>query len=904
MGGGRIATEAEVERARTAWANEFLDKCSEKGLEVVAITDHHEMVMVRYVEQAAATRKAANPAFDIWIFPGMELTAADGVQCLIVFDANLAEEWRRQAQGKLGIIYPDEKTAQAPKVTQLAIRYPDIGGALDELGEGIKGKFIVLPNVSQGGQHTVLIDGHHADFKRMPYVGGYVDRDQSINTLGPKNLRRLSGNDQMWGTRFIYPLPTSDSRSSDFVNLGQNDCWIKLAAPTAEAIRQAFLGYQSRISITRPTIASLAIVSARLRGSTIIRDTHITFSAELNATIGGRGSGKSSFLEYLAFGLGRSCHDLAKEAYSGSGRMASLIKDTLITPRGSIELVVRQDNADFTIVRSAANAYQPQITYPNGSAQAISTKELRSLFPAVVYNQGELSELGKQAGRRAQLTDLLQFVNPDFKRQDDQLASEIDGAKLKIRTAIQDLSENWRKQSEIKKLTTAKESLEQRVAALQKTLPQLSQGDQAIVDRFKSLSAFEAERAHASNQIDVALATITDLATQPFSVDLRSGLPEAASFIAAHTDFVEKYRAGAAAIAETLHQKKQVLEQSTREWQAVLVDARSARDAVLEKLGEHRNVTAQIVALQQEIADTAIQIGGITLNLKPSEEHSAAVTKAVDALKTAVTARASRTADWARQIEELSSAKIKAELNEAGDISEIRDAVDTVAAKTGSQEAPRHRQVTEAIQAGDAWTYLDELRSDCLSALYWKQFGAGLGESKPNCAALYRTVGGTERTQTSAMELMDLSRVEAIATATPKADISLFYHDQNRDISFDKASEGQRAAALLFMLLEQPGGPLLVDQPEGDLDNKIISELTDKMHLSKQRRQIFFASHNANIVVNGSAELVTHLDVHEEGKRHFQCAGAIDNVDICRTITATMEGGEKAFRDRQSKYGY
>ena len=119
-----------------------------------------------------------------------------------------------------------------------------------------------------------------------------------------------------------------------------------------------------------------------------------------------------------------------------------------------------------------------------------------------------------------------------------------------------------------------------------------------------------------------------------------------------------------------------------------------------------------------------------------------------------------------------------------------------------------------------------------------------------------------------------------------------------------RPQRGQRAAALLFMLLEQPGGPLIIDQPEGDLDNRIIAELTDKLHEAKQNRQLIFASHNANIVVNGSAELVGHLDVTESGARAFAYAGAIDEPQICKVITSTMEGGEKAFKDRQHKYGY
>jgi type III restriction enzyme len=151
---------------------------------------------------------------------------------------------------------------------------------------------------------------------------------------------------------------------------------------------------------------------------------------------------------------------------------------------------------------------------------------------------------------------------------------------------------------------------------------------------------------------------------------------------------------------------------------------------------------------------------------------------------------------------------------------------------------------------------------------------------------------------------MDTARLVAISAAVPVPAITLSYIDKTRKISFEKASEGQRAAALLFMLLEQPGGPLIIDQPEGDLDNRIIAELTDKLHTAKGKRQIIFASHNANIVVNGSSELVGHLEVTDTGTRQFECVGAIDDPEIRKVIAGTMEGGERAFKDRQNKYGY
>ena len=905
-GTGGKATVQDVDAARAAWAKGFVNQCLTKGLEVVALTDHHEMIMVPYVQQELAARKMADPNFDLWLFPGMELTASGGRQCLIIFDADLSEDWRKQAQGKLGIVYADldEKSSKGPTVTQLTSNYADIGGLLDEL-DGLRGRYIVLPNVSQGNSHTVLTDGAHADFRRMPYVGGYLDCGQTIKTLGTKNQRRLSGEDKNWSVREIYPLPTSDSRSSDYATLGQNNAWVKLAAPTAEAIRQAFLGHRSRISIEEPKLPSLVIASIEVEGSAILQHTALPLSPELNAVIGGRGSGKSSFLEYISFGLGRSCYDVPRDHYSGTQRLHDLANDTLVTKSGRVTLTIVQDRATFKIIRSQATAYQPQITYPNGSTQTITVKELRALFPAVVYSQGELAEIGKQAGQRTQLSDLLQFVNPDYKREDDRLAADIESAKSKIKAAIQALAENWAQQSRLRKLTTTRDSVRQRVEALEKTLPTLSEDDQAIVSRFDKANDFESKRLLASKHANQIVDDLDSSASELLNQRDLTGDVEGADAIRQHyLALYKSFAGGIEKLLKELREKRAVLATAEAEWATVFKEARTARDRVLEKLGAHKTATSQIIKLREEITDLTNQIGTLEAKLKADGDPASGLTQALANLRQIHDRRAERTQQWASEIEKLSSGKIKAAVDIAGDTSDIKDAVDLIAAKTGSQEATRLRALEEALASGSVWDVLDRLRTDCLSLLYWRQMGAASGEQQPACAETFKILGDNERIRAALTERMDTSRVEAIAAAVPRPEIALSYCDGMREISFEKASEGQRAAALLFMLLEQPGGPLIIDQPEGDLDNRIIADLTDRLHTAKQNRQLIFASHNANIVVNGSSELVGHLDVKDTGERQFECSGAIDAPLICKVITSTMEGGEKAFKDRQNKYGY
>ena len=82
-------------------------------------------------------------------------------------------------------------------------------------------------------------------------------------------------------------------------------------------------------------------------------------------------------------------------------------------------------------------------------------------------------------------------------------------------------------------------------------------------------------------------------------------------------------------------------------------------------------------------------------------------------------------------------------------------------------------------------------------------------------------------------------------------------------IEFTDASAGQQATSLIHVLLNQEGPALIIDQPEDDLDNQMISEIAELVCKSKKNRQLIFTSHNANIVVNGDSELVACCDYRD-----------------------------------------
>lgn len=117
-------------------------------------------------------------------------------------------------------------------------------------------------------------------------------------------------------------------------------------------------------------------------------------------------------------------------------------------------------------------------------------------------------------------------------------------------------------------------------------------------------------------------------------------------------------------------------------------------------------------------------------------------------------------------------------------------------------------------------------------------------------------------------------------------------------------SLGQVRSILLGFLLASPtNAPLVLDQPEDQLDGPFLANtVVSYLHEAKERRQVIVATHNPNVVVLGDAELVLPL-VARSGRGSVQDGGSIDTVATRRRVVELLEGGEPAFRERAFRYG-
>ncbi len=150
--------------------------------------------------------------------------------------------------------------------------------------------------------------------------------------------------------------------------------------------------------------------------------------------------------------------------------------------------------------------------------------------------------------------------------------------------------------------------------------------------------------------------------------------------------------------------------------------------------------------------------------------------------------------------------------------------------------------------------------------------------------------------------LLDNSRLYDLEAVIPEDNLEITMLVRGEPRPIGQLSKGQMATALLPLVLRDAEYPLIVDQPEDDVDNAFVSEkLIERLKVLSTKRQLIFVTHNANIPVLGEAERVAVMEM-EGPRRALPCkSGSVEEMK--GPIITILEGGKAAFKSRQEKYG-
>ena len=852
------------------------------GLDAVAVTDHNTASGIAELQRVAKEVQDA-PV----LFPGVELTASNGVHLLLLTDPDCTQQHIDDLLSRVDV--PVDKRGGDTARSQLSIEE-----ILNECGDDalIVGAHVNGPDglLQHGGQQRLAVLRH----RNLAAVE--VDPDRDIDESW------LDGSKGEIGRR-ISRVHSSDGH--DLNKLGRRFTWVKMTRPNLEGLRLALLDGTASLKLAtredpgQPNDhAALALESVTVhKGKFIGRSspTTVAFNPWLNAIIGGRGTGKSTLIDFCRKTLRREA-ELDGSDYSEEGSLRSLFDrrmrvppsrrdEGLLTKETLVEVVYRKDGERFVLSWSQ-DGKAPSVAHLDGEQRTPQEGDIRERFPVRIYSQKQLFALAQDPNALLTVIDDSQAVRgTEQNRTIEQLEQRYLSLCAQARAASTQAGE-----------LPARKAL---LADVRRKLEFLEQGGQALV-----LNKFRNQRQRddtwraileASSQ---AMDSVRDSAAELSVADLDLGAEvedddtAQASLRRAHEALkrtVEDLRRDVIERVEVARQDIQKIEAGAdvRQWRT-LVDAgtREFEEVSLQLAKEGITDPNGYGELLQESTRLGREIEALEKERERADELDR------EAARTLVEYRDQRRKlSESRQCfaEETSGESIRVEVDEYANCDNLAEELREI---LGIERFEVDRQAfAQRIQPkqGESWTWdkLDEVVAKM------RQFLSG---------KLAFWVTKDQRFET-ALKKVPPERLDRLALYLPKDAVKVRFKDRSASgwRPLTQGSPGQQTAALLAFVLGYGSEPIILDQPEDDLDNTLIYELlVSRLRERKTKRQVIVVTHNPNIVVHGDAEFVISLEA-VASQSHIACQGGLQEQMVREEICRVMEGGREAFKSRYQR---
>ncbi|MEJ2791110.1 MULTISPECIES: TrlF family AAA-like ATPase [unclassified Pseudoxanthomonas] len=902
----------ETEAARAAWADKFIVACKEKRLTAVAITDHHDIALFRYVSEAAIRDGSG-----IVVFPGVEITCNDNAQVLALFDPLADVGLVKKLLSKLHSL---PATPQDHQDLAKGCVVAPCGLTVEKLFEtvaidvSLRESCLLLPHFSdQDAYKSLNAAGHHPRFVTLDADGIYVERP--FGELAQQTVDKIRGKIKEWGTRRRAIVSTGDNRREDWERLGANACWIKLGEPSLEALRQALLADEARICYEEPDLPSERLVGLTIK-STLLGESpvEITFNEGFTAVIGGRGSGKSAILEHLRFVLARRSGDFSSSDQQAV-RELHLVEETL-GESGFVEARLYREGIYETWRRDLATKDTILITDLDGGESSVSLEEARRRFRARAFYQKSLSTTTAEKSID-QITGIAAAEAVERRREVDQA---IRNGKRSVGVAVQQAAAHWQAVLESRQAKLRVQDVQDRLTAVAKLLDEggISKSTLAIIEespRYARTTAYlsEIEQVISDDRgrFDDMRRSILNLPPLPDQIAFGEIVQLKEESRSSRLKILEALDAAAMELSKLDHLREGALatfKGRSSEFRERYEEAVKQQAAHKSLIADNERLVAELAVAQRLEASAQSRENDSSGALTALAAEREGLKQLLDDRRLILREAAEKVAGQSGQV---LAARLKRDPCPA-------DCVNAVSALLEGSRVHDAADKVEALvsklskaEAEGAWFDF----SDQILKIYEARIMVGSNEEPSDDVkkeiekTLFGSSSITQQQATKIYSSLTDEKVSAVLSAVPRDSIMLKYIDDGREIPFSNASPGQQASALLELLLKQEAGPLIIDQPEDDLDNRVVMKIVELIRRSKNRRQLIFATHNPNIVVNGDADKVVALSSGGStgptgGRVAIDCDGAIETLAIRENITRIMEGGKEAFDLRSRKYGF
>ena len=864
------------------------------GIDCVAVTDHNSGAWVDPLKQELHNLSTGgHPEFrPLYIFPGVEITVQGNIHILAIFDCNKSTS---DIDSLLG-----------------AVGYRGIKGKSDKCSEWSAVK-VIDEIVKSGGlaipAHVDQVNGLFTEFTRNTL--DQVFNNKNVFAIEVTDLARAKPQNYVNKKLNWSEILGSDAHhprgAAGQAYPGSRFTWVKMSSPSLEGLRLALI--DGSVSLKRSdefsgnpnshgqlAIESIVVEEAKYLG----RGEPLSFLLNpcLNTIIGGRGTGKSTAIEFLRIALKRKDEipqNLLGEFEKYNQKSNSRQDEGLLTGSTVIKVYFRKDDSRFNIKWSSSEKNYMIEEETVSLKWTPSEGDIAQRFPIRIYSQKQIFELAKQPQALLQVIDDAPEVNyRDWKQEWDELIAKyfsICAKKREIQAGLQEESAIKGRREDIKRKLELFEN-----AAHTNILRtyQIRQNQKKSIDSWENLWNDSAEQVRNIS---------------------RSLLPpelDSQHFDSKNTEDKE------------------------------LLNAAACIRATFKKLQNEIN------AIAQQIDNAKIVWAQKRPSLEISKKIETANQEYTDLLDQLIAAGAGDPSEYrvlVKQRQDLDE-KLNSFTKKREDIDQLQKKEEECLEKILEQRA----KITKLRE-----NFLKDILTDNLYVqINVVPFGNKVTVEEDFRNLINRGNGGFDRdiglidgnegllatltqnsTQTMeeriaaikssllAIHAKDAAAVESVydrrfashiqgLTPDQLDRIRCWFPEDSLDVRYslkdgdnfkpvEQGSPGQKTAALLAFILSYGSEPLVLDQPEDDLDNLLIYNLVvTQLREIKQKRQVLIVTHNANIVVNGDAENVIALDV-KGGRTHIVTQGGLQEPSVRDEICRVMEGGKEAFDQRYKR---
>jgi DNA repair ATPase RecN len=944
-------------------AERFVDACCRavegSGLDLIAITDHNSIDGYRYLKphfdvlaEQAKDRELHVPV----ILPGVEFSVGGErpLHFLVIFAANTDPDIiDRAVQHVFGASDRFDPKTGTPRATGQSVEeflkglfgycHPVSGerdievvvlpahvdsnkGVLKETAGNSSGDLAASTSVldeMKGHLRERVITRH--DWNGFQIVRPYEKLPQVFKELLWRWAAARRGKDweeltESQRARYRgqkhWPL-VECSDPTNYEAIGTSYTWLKMEVPDVEGIRLALLDPESRLRHMvdgPPEQYYSRIERIRIRNTDFFESVEIPLSPCLTTLIGGRGSGKSTVVEYLRFVLDRArpedfAGETGKEAWETVDKILAEKNqrdfgetDGTLLPDHEVEVDVVVAGQHYRIRRNAngISVFQE----PNGKLQEVPL-DVRSLIAPRIFSQRQIARIAQNpAAQRTELDALL----------DAERLREIAKARREIEEKLTQLQRQRARLKEDRRMLPAYETelrkINDHIAFIEEA------GHSDILSQFQ---AFEWERRWLDEVLQEFEGQAKALEEHATTIEREAnGSPEPPIDIPTKTWIESVSRRIREALRGTATRLRSEVEglrnlassiKSEREerWYPGYKQARVAYSNLREEMeargvdfAQHEKLLQQRADLERELR----RLRGIDTDLQDLGQE-------IDRLRAELInlhrERLALRCELAQKLKAL-DADVRIEVVPLGDREDFKCRREEWFPRAGLQERD-WALLVDYVFGGDNSVpdriakLIAALRADVEAT---QAQGKVMDSNDSRVVALLgergaRLTGYFFRI----FEYADRIKLDEMERFLPEDSVEA--RVRTRDGGFKPittGSVGERSMAILSLLLSAGNAPLIIDQPEDDLDNQYIYDVVvDLLRKRKFDRQIIVATHNANIPVNGDAELIVALGV-ENRLGTTLGVGSIDKPEIKDLVSTIMEGSAEAFRRRRERYGY